>query len=183
MPGLPGGADISYAALAALAEETRAAMAGGESLTSSAPTRTPDPTSGEAASGVRALSSRRDIERLVDTFYERVRADAQLGPMFERLVSVEWPVHLARMYAFWEAVLFGGGDFKGDPLAAHGEAARRAPFSERDFERWVVLFQETVDALFVGRVAKLAKRRAVHLAAVMQSHLARSGDPARASGR
>ena len=36
------------------------------------------------------LTSRTDIERLVDAFYERVRADDCLGPIFNDIARVEW---------------------------------------------------------------------------------------------
>ena len=53
------------------------------------------------------LSSRADVERLVDAFYVRVRDDRQLGPIFNDVARVDWAVHLPKMYAFWDAVLFG----------------------------------------------------------------------------
>lgn len=118
------------------------------------------------------LTSRADIERLVDAFYERVRADERLGPLFDDVAHVDWSVHLPRMYAFWDAVLFGAAGFKGDPLTAHRQLARRTPLTAADFARWVDLFHGTVDGLFAGELADEAKRRAVRIAAIMQHHIA-----------
>lgn len=117
------------------------------------------------------ISSRQDIERLVDTFYERIRADDLLGPIFDRVAQVDWSTHLPKMYAFWETVLFGAASFKGNPLAVHRQLARRTPMTDREFGRWLSLFHETVDNLFEGPVAEEAKTRAVRVARTMQFHI------------
>jgi hemoglobin len=117
------------------------------------------------------ITSRSDIERLVDTFYEGVRSDEQLGPIFNEIARVDWPTHLPKMYAFWEAVLFGVAGFKGNPLATHIALARQTPLGARDFTRWLELFHQAVDRLFAGPMALEAKRRAEQIAATMQHHL------------
>lgn len=124
------------------------------------------------------ITSRADIERLVDTFYDRIRADDLLGPIFDEVARVDWAAHLPKMYAFWEAVLFGASGFKGNPLAAHRILAQRTPLTAREFDRWIVLFRETVDALFAGPMAVEAKQRAERIASVMQFHI----DADRAAG-
>ena len=118
------------------------------------------------------ITSRSDIARLVDTFYECVRSDDLLGPIFQDIARVHWPTHLPKMYAFWETVLFGVGGFKGNPLAAHVTLAQRTPLTAREFDRWVALFDESVDTLYAGPVAADAKRRARQIADTMQHHIA-----------
>jgi hemoglobin len=117
------------------------------------------------------LTSRADIERLVDAFYERIRADALLGPIFDDVARVDWAAHLPRMYAFWDAVLFGRPGFSGNPLAVHMALNQRVPLGAAEFGRWLSLFHETVDALFAGAGAEDAKRRATRIASVMRHHL------------
>lgn len=127
------------------------------------------------------IASRSDIERVVDTFYECVRSDEVLGPIFDEIARVDWPTHLPKMYAFWEAVLFGVAGFKGNPLVTHLALAHRTPLTAREFDRWVALFHHSVDELFAGPVATDAKRRALYIAASMQHHLAAArtaGEPA-----
>ncbi len=126
--------------------------------------------------GTTDLQSRADIERLVDAFYARVRVDPRLGPIFNETARVDWPAHLPRMYAFWEAVLFGVAGFKGNPLAVHLALARQTPLTSREFARWVDLFHQSVDDLFAGPMATETKQRAVHIAATMQDHLAAARD-------
>lgn len=117
------------------------------------------------------LQSDDDVILMVNTFYERVRADEILAPIFDDVARVDWETHLPRMYAFWEAVLFGKQGFKGDPLAKHRELALLTPLTSREFGRWVDLFHDTVDDLFLGPIAEGAKQRAERIAVVMQSHI------------
>jgi hemoglobin len=122
------------------------------------------------------LATRADIERLVDTFYDRVRADDRLGPIFEDVAHVDWSTHLPRMYDFWESVLFGASAFKGNPLAVHLTLAQKTVLTGVEFSRWVELFHQTVDALFTGFMATEAKQRAVRIATIMQYHVAAHQD-------
>lgn len=117
------------------------------------------------------LGSRHDIVRLVDSFYDRVQADDLLGPIFNEVARVDWSSHLPKMYDFWESVLFGSAQFKGNPLAVHRTLAARAPMTAAAFGRWIALFHATVDTLFTGPMADQVKDRAVRIAATMQYHI------------
>ena len=118
------------------------------------------------------IATRDDIVALVDGFYTRVRDDDLLGPIFDDIAHVDWAAHLPKMYDFWDAVLFGRAQFKGNPLAVHRALATRAPMTAAAFERWVVLFRATVDELFSGPVASEATQRAARIAMTMQYHIA-----------
>ncbi|MGI9242640.1 MAG: group III truncated hemoglobin, partial [Verrucomicrobiales bacterium] len=50
------------------------------------------------------LRDRNDIVQLVDRFYEKIRSDEKLGPIFNELVDVDWDTHLPKMYDFWDTV-------------------------------------------------------------------------------
>ncbi len=65
------------------------------------------------------ILNREDIARLVDHFYERVRADARLGPIFGEVARVDWESHLPKMHDFWDTVMFRSGAYRGDLLGAH----------------------------------------------------------------
>lgn len=117
------------------------------------------------------IESRTDIEQLVDTFYARVRADDRLGFIFDDVARVDWSTHLPKMYAFWDAVLFGTPGFKGNPLLVHRELALREPLTADDFGRWIRLFHASVDELFTGMMANEAKQRALRIATIMQYHI------------
>ena len=85
------------------------------------------------------IIDRRDVACLVNVFYDHIRADDVLGPIFDDIAHVDWPTHLPLMYGFWESVLFGTATFKGAPLEAHRALARRTPLTSSAFERWIAL--------------------------------------------
>ena len=49
------------------------------------------------------------ISLLVDTFYERIRDHAVLGPIFAEKIGDNWGPHLARMKDFWASVALNAG--------------------------------------------------------------------------
>ena len=107
----------------------------------------------------------------MNVFYDRVRDDELLGPIFDDVAHVDWATHLPRMYDFWESVLFGTATFKGTPLVVHRALARHTPLTGETFDRWVALFHTTVDDLFSGAIANQAKESAVRIAATMEHRL------------
>ena len=119
----------------------------------------------------RDLDSPAEIAEMVRRFYADVAMDDLLGPTFEDVDRVDWSEHLPKMYAFWEAVLFGVPGFKGNPMATHLALAQRTPLTSVEFDRWIGLFHETIDILFAGPMATEAKRRSVQIAMTMQHHL------------
>ena len=58
------------------------------------------------------------LAALVACFYAKVRADAQLAPVFERAIE-DWPAHLEKLSAFWSSVTLTSGRYKVNPVAAH----------------------------------------------------------------
>ncbi|MCC7246222.1 MAG: group III truncated hemoglobin [Saprospiraceae bacterium] len=106
-----------------------------------------------------------DIKLLIDTFYEKIRADEEIGYIFNDVAKVDWAHHLPVMYAFWEFLLLDNPDgYRGNPIEKHYELHRKHPLKVSDFDRWVMIFQQTVDELFAGPVADQAKFRAFSIA-------------------
>lgn len=85
------------------------------------------------------------IEAMVYGFYDKVRADADLGPVFNRALDGEWDRHLPKMVAFWSGVLLGTGAYLGNPMGAHGALP---PFPEALFDRWLSLFADQLTETF-----------------------------------
>jgi hemoglobin len=81
------------------------------------------------------------ISGLVERFYARVRADAVLGPIFEREIGDRWDPHLTRMKAFWTSVALNAGTYSGRPVPVH---QRLDGVSLRHFAHWLALFRETL---------------------------------------
>lgn len=101
-----------------------------------------------------------DIKLLVDDFYGKVKADELLAPVFFERIPDDWQPHLEKMYAFWNAALFGVKGYAGNPFSKHATLA----VSAAHFERWLLLFHNTLDSHFAGPVAEDAKRRAALMA-------------------
>ena len=109
-----------------------------------------------------------DIQLFVDEFYNKVRQDDLIGPVFAGVIT-DWQPHLDKMYAFWNAVLFGAVGFKGNPFAKHAPL----PIAPEHFGRWLELFSETIDANFAGPMAIEAKQKAGIMATMFMSKLDR----------
>lgn len=82
------------------------------------------------------------IGRIVDAFYAECRQHPVLGPIFNHHVQ-DWDAHLARIRAFWAAVLFKSGGYAGRPLEAHLAIPNLEP---GHFSIWLRLFDQTVAA-------------------------------------
>ena len=79
------------------------------------------------------------IHRVVHTFYDAVRADAVLGPVFGQLIT-DWEPHLANMCRFWSSVTLKTGIYSGSPMQRHAPL----PVDAQHFDRWLDLFKQTV---------------------------------------
>ncbi len=78
------------------------------------------------------------LTTLVHRFYDKVRADALLGPIFAARIP-DWEPHLARMVEFWGSVALMTGCYHGSPVTKHADL----PVTWAHFEHWLVLFRET----------------------------------------
>lgn len=117
------------------------------------------------------ISTRADIERLVDFFYEKIKADERISFFFSKVVKVNWERHLPLMCNFWENVLFYTGSYQGNPLVTHRALHARHPTSSIHFDIWIKLFDETVDEYFEGENAEKIKQHAKAIATVMQQKM------------
>lgn len=91
------------------------------------------------------------IGRLVDTFYGRVRAHPELGPIFDARLSGRWPEHMEKMKSFWTSVAFRSGAYGGKPVQAHLGIANMSP---ELFPKWLALFAATLDDIAPNNDAK-----------------------------
>ena len=87
-------------------------------------------------------------------FYERVKKDDILGPLFMKHVS-NWDSHLKKIEIFWENHLLNPGLYKGNPLLVHQKLHHRDPLNEEMFAKWLILFESTMKE-YLGDEAKKA---------------------------
>jgi hemoglobin len=80
------------------------------------------------------------LTRLVHRFYDRIRSDPMLGPVFAERIT-DWGPHLARMVEFWSSVALMTGRYHGQPMPKH----LPLPIESEHFDRWLALFRQTAD--------------------------------------
>ncbi|HET9819000.1 MAG TPA: group III truncated hemoglobin [Rhodanobacteraceae bacterium] len=82
------------------------------------------------------------LAALVDRFYDKVRIDLLLGPVFDAVVD-DWDAHKVLMTSFWATVALRSGHYRGNPLAKH----QPLPIGTEHFRRWLALWRETAREL------------------------------------
>ena len=93
---------------------------------------------GEMPQPIPAGLDENQLATLVDRFYDKVRADPLLGPVFDALVD-DWDAHKVLMTSFWSTVALRTGHYRGNPLAKH----QPLPIGVAHFQRWLALWRET----------------------------------------
>jgi hemoglobin len=105
---------------------------------------------------------------LLEAFYARVRADAELGPVFNDAIE-DWDHHLGTLTDFWSSVMLTTGRYKGNPVAVHLQHAARIP-SEM-FARWLALWNQTTDEMMSPPVAAAMQAKAARIAQSLDAAL------------
>jgi len=118
--------------------------------------------------GMSDINNKEDIRKFVDLFYQKVQHDTLIGPVFHaRIPNDKWPIHLERMYGFWNTVLFAQMEYRGNPFSKHVGL----PIEKVHFDRWIALFEETVIMNFEGPNAQEVITRAHKMGALFSSKL------------
>lgn len=103
------------------------------------------------------------IERLVRSFYTRVRTDAMLAPIFDARIK-DWEPHLQQMCAFWSSVALMSGRYHGAPMPKH----LPLPVDAAHFDRWLALFEATAAEVCPPEAAEHFIERARRIAASLE---------------
>lgn len=101
-----------------------------------------------------------DIKQLVDEFYNRVKQNPLIGPIFIGVIKDNWPAHLEKLYRFWQTVLLSEPTYSGSPFKPHS----KLPIEQKHFDVWLELFYQTINEYFKGEKAEEAKLRATKMA-------------------
>jgi hemoglobin len=118
------------------------------------------------------------LRTLVHVFYDKVRREAVLGPIFAARIA-NWGPHLERMVVFWSSVALMTGRYHGRPVPAHTPL----PIDGAHFDRWLALFRETAREVCTPAGATLVIERAERIArslhiAVVEAQAAPDAIPA-----
>jgi hemoglobin len=114
------------------------------------------------------IASRKEVNLLVTKFYEKVRADVEIGHFFNNTIK-DWPEHLEKLTDFWETNLFFVHKYKANPLKVHADLDRDQGYTITNyhFGIWLRHWIETIDTYFIGENALKAKQRARNISVRM----------------
>jgi hemoglobin len=108
-----------------------------------------------------------DVKVLVNSFYDKVKTDELLAPIFNNVIKDNWPMHLDKMYRFWQTVLLEEHTYYGSPFPPHA----KLPIEKKHFDKWLTLFETTIHELFSGAVAEDAIWRSRRMAELFLSKM------------
>ena len=117
------------------------------------------------------IASRADCERLVRAFYGKAMSDPVIGWLFTDVARLDLEAHVPQITSFWETVLLGTKSYAGTPFEPHARLHAKANLRAGHFGRWLALWGETVDELFAGEHAELAKAHALRVAQAFHRRL------------
>jgi hemoglobin len=118
------------------------------------------------------IAARADIENLINAFYTKVKADKTIGFIFNDVIKVNWEHHTPIIVDFWETILLDNPVYNKNAMAVHYDINKKVPLQKDHFDQWIYLFTTTVDELFEGKIAELAKTRAKSIGSIMLSKMA-----------
>lgn len=122
-------------------------------------------------SELRDIETRADCETLVRTFYGRAMTDPILGFIFTDVAHLDLEAHVPKITSFWETILLGAHSYRGGAFAPHAALNQKVTLFAGHFERWLWLWRMSVDELFAGERAELAKSHAGRVAAAFYARL------------
>ena len=118
------------------------------------------------------ITIREDIELLMNNFYERLLSDEAISYIFTDVAKLDIKTHIPVIADFWESVLLNKSVYHNNTMKIHLDLNDKTPLLKEHFEVWLKHFTATVDELFEGNIALVAKQRATSVATVMQIKVA-----------
>lgn len=118
------------------------------------------------------ITSRHDLDVLMRKFYDKLLVDDVVGYLFTDIIDLDLEDHFPRLVDFWQVQLLQEGRYDGNPMKIHLDLHFQEPLTKAHFDRWLAHFNATVDELFEGPKAHLAKERALSIATVIQIKIA-----------
>lgn len=116
------------------------------------------------------ICSIKDIQFLVDQFYESVQKDSYIGPVFNARLKGRWEMHHQKLYRFWNSILLHGSNYNGDPVAVHLDLN----INQSHFDRWLSVWTRIIDEHFEGKIAEKAKFRGGTMAKVFLAKISKA---------
>ena len=95
------------------------------------------------------------------SFYEKAIEDEILSPFFvdeigDDLSSEDWDEHIELLADFWLAKILGEDTYYGSFVGAH---VKMPHLKQETFKRWLELFSQTADEVYVSELADVFKKK------------------------
>jgi hemoglobin len=120
------------------------------------------------------MSAKKDIENrddlllLMQQFYKKLLVDDSISYLFTDVAKINLNHHFPVLVDFWDSILFQSDTYHKNAMQPHLALHQKAPLQKHHFDTWLGYFKQTVDELFDGQTAFIAKERATSIATVMQ---------------
>jgi len=118
------------------------------------------------------ITTREDIELLMKIFYKKLLDDNSISYVFTEVARINIETHIPVITDFWESILLHKNVYHNNTMKIHMDLNVKSPLSSQLFNIWLSHFNNTLDELFNGKVAELARQRALSIATVMQIKIA-----------
>lgn len=117
------------------------------------------------------IESRKDIEVVIQAFYEHAFQDPQIGFFFTDVAHMDLAAHIPVLTDFWESLLFRTQNYTGNVMQKHLDLHAKAPMEHHHFERWLDLFVQVIDQYYAGPRAEELKRRAQNIGIAIERRM------------
>ncbi len=114
------------------------------------------------------IRNREDIRLLMERFYDKLLADESISYLFTDVAKINLEHHFPVLVNFWDSILFQSDTYHKNAMKPHLDLHQLSPLEAHHFKTWLGYFIATVNELFNGEKAELAKQRATSIATVMQ---------------
>jgi hemoglobin len=114
------------------------------------------------------IRNREDIRLLMERFYDKLLADASISYLFTDVAKINLEHHFPVLVDFWDSILFQADTYQKNAMKPHLDLHQQSSLAAHHFKTWLGYFIDTVNELFDGDKAELAKQRATSIATVMQ---------------
>ena len=114
------------------------------------------------------IRNREDIRLLMEQFYDKLLADESISYLFTDVAKINLDEHFPVLVDFWDSILFQADTYHKNAMKPHVDLHQQSPLEAHHFKTWLSYFIATVNELFEGEKAELARQRATSIATVMQ---------------
>jgi len=123
------------------------------------------------------IADRNDLLILLILFYNKLLADKSISYLFTDIAKIDLPHHMDTLVNFWDSILFQNDVYRKNAMQPHLILHQKSPLHKHHFGTWLRYFNQSVDELFEGEKAFLAKERALSIATVMQIKISQVSRP------